>query len=1680
MDDENSNEESTRMEEQQGQNTGQSMVSNGTQKAVKSGANNIKKKITEKATKEAGKAAVKKGIMMALSHIMAYVIIFIIALVVLIGVAMFFVTMPGMLMEKLKALGKAIGDAWASWFGKSDDSFVERKQIYEVMDYVEEMGYGLKEHGFLTHYLTEADVSSDKKKVYKGEHNGDNEIQHEDLGDDETCEYDKKQGVYRSSDTGLIVGACSDFIMQYIISDNYMYTIRNFNVSTDNWWDAVFNHIAALFGDDMNDRRGMILLLHDTGGVGSVNYNFWNEEDAYDASERGYIKIDPNSRKMKIKKGWISAVEIEYDLDGWTGRYGMPLEFLLSIHAATLMPDLAYDMTQSFDTNVRILLNETSSNKIIASYKTDDGVFIEKSMLDEQMDSGLFAGWSFTGEEAARIIKLGIIPPGPPAHMEGVCDCRFEDGELVEAKGQCLEYIKKVSSVMDDQTTENFSTYSPYIESVRDHWYRDVYFVVPVGSSLSFVKNDYNYENLMKERWTKYQVWGEDDETVPDNALLGRYKLYKVTVDEDGTYHESDSPETDPKVYETYDETRNQGDDVVTKYVKKAVNIDLPNEYEDLYWHMSADGKAYMAYETETGGTDSRDKMFDNDKIAEETDELKRKAKEHIYASLTTNVVKQDGDGIRTVTNDKIKQMFLTNKYFRYDGSAERAEQITQLRETWDIDYGALNKDELQKEITYLNKDGNATKVKAEDVSGTVQITQDSLNAFSMLENTHTLDADFIYRDFKELIVELGFFTKEELMDSIPRIMEFPVPELGTYGYPKRTLDKREQEKGTLIHSVKDYDAYYTMEMGVTQDVNKKGEGPETSFPPDPSDPAPMGSKPDSNAILDTLAPDLTAVSGVGDVQVTNPGQFKQDDWISTCLACWQYIVKENNRLGGGTSGITYADGGSTPMPFAETPSETRSTGDMIDCSGYSSWCLYTWFKDDKPEIAEHFSSQVNTEQMMSENYTEMFGLEEIPIAAHEDARPKLEPGDILVRYTDGGTHHVCIVKDPDGDGGVWTWDCGSQSHWDSMDNLDHTITRESFVGDNDAPGKIIRIDSKKKESGVYEGYKGNEAVVSPVTGILLEYGRYTDESVNKNTKETEEGTVEQITEELRENVDLKYPANSLIEGETTDESEDVSSKKTEDVEAKDPVVDKVGYAKILVLDGKHLASLISGSSTWDVSDLLEVNTTTGHEVYHDVLQQKDDMKTWDAKKTSVYGFKEFAENYYQYGVAGFTIYLDGFVCELPQQVDTPSDEKDPGKDNYKTCFHGEELTFDDFKSQGFGSLDNPSEKIQSRYIAEDDHQFASKSVTERVSAENQTKKSAGNVITTNDFVFIKEGTVLGRTMSDIEANSAEINGHPNRKNNDPSHDFKYYRPKYEEDDSHDDDDEEVLKWETDSYKYTGDRVIGNYLRVIMLDTNGEVVENVEDYMKLDEMTVKNQELGMEKFLFWMGCLAEGGEIAEQGGKWVSIANHDGVGASGDTHYFGLTDYDLPEYEKATGKREWASVMDMEELTNTYLIMIDEDIDWVKEKLGDNIPDGYLQGFISLAHNFGKVYPHPPPHDDFNWRADEYLATGQVSEETWAMDYSYSDRPEMDAAMEKRRRNEYSICSKGIYPEPYSDDHDTEYDWASYTNPDTPGVEYNLSEETPFTDWMNALGFQVTVDLPNLSDIGNGSGGGSN
>lgn len=77
------------------------------------------------------------------------------------------------------------------------------------------------------------------------------------------------------------------------------------------------------------------------------------------------IDVDAEQKTLTIESksmlGFGRSRSFTYKLDGWTARYGMPIEFLLAVHLTSMSPDLAVDLATAFDTDVSILLHETKA-----------------------------------------------------------------------------------------------------------------------------------------------------------------------------------------------------------------------------------------------------------------------------------------------------------------------------------------------------------------------------------------------------------------------------------------------------------------------------------------------------------------------------------------------------------------------------------------------------------------------------------------------------------------------------------------------------------------------------------------------------------------------------------------------------------------------------------------------------------------------------------------------------------------------------------------------------------------------------------------------------------------------------------------------------------------------------------------------------------------------------------------------------------------------------------------------------------------------------------------------------------------------------------------------------------------------------------------------------------------------
>ena len=1452
---------------------------------VQQGKENIRKRVVNSIKS----GAAKQSLLAALGPILLWAFVIIVILIIIIGIAMFLVTMPGMVMEQLKALFKEAGNFIAAFFGADTTKQIENTEIYSTLDYLEQMGWDLKGEGFLTDYVKSED-----------------EID-EDANKDNGVNLDEKVGVLRDDDDKIIT-AKSDFIFTYMVSDNYVYTIKNGNLATqndaDNWFEKIVTGISTAIYKCFNfvfgpvfDFLGVTEATGDLWGSGLLAFYYdkgvgvkgdyvntqtiWN----WDA-----IEIDTESKKLLITRNEFmnNNNAMEFSLDGWTGRYGMPLEFLLAIHKATMMPDLAYDMATTFNTNVNIYLHDVGGEAITA-YNAN-GKYIDYPTLEDATSA--FKGKNFfsalinwfddlidSDAEIAAAKELGI----DIGNGENGCTCEYntvlvdETGEnVVEEKNgklyykdgtvytgstqevtsitkgcaQCREKLGTIKSLLKKDTDYNFKAYHPYIANVTDHWYRDVYFVLNknTGGNKEFVDYDYDYEIMTGERWTLY----ETDEN-------GDFVYYKLNDDgSTGDKYEGKVVEGEVEyVKGEKSETlriASIGEDG-TKVVKKAVtfNSSDTDKLKDLGWNKNTED-VWSAYEENKSESETGyERLYTDEEIAD--DENKDiKSKIYINVKTTGNIV-QTGEGQRTETNSDIKKMFLQNNYFRYDGTDSTAEIITAMREKLYSDkkdyYGAVSDTTVEKELELSFNDAKYTSevqdgtYKVSDYVGNVTLNQDSLNAFTMLENTHTLDADYIYRDFKELIVELGYFQKEELTDETPRLLQWIVPDIGSAGYPDASIDKRENEFGTMVHSKSDIDVNQKhslqemiAELGseIPEDINQQQSAQVNQNGKGLS----LGNNNISNKEIGAIGEPSDGTKKVSQVSI--------DEFLQTTREMCEYINKEGydycvlvGDAGNGEQKCHHSPVHGNPcgLPTTFAASQESVSKHNFCCATLVSWALQN--VGVMPDSA-HLDGADSLATWISDN---------LDPEVIEVGEP-LKPGDILCY--DG---HIDLVGE-EHNGGFVKYNGGHYTEAGSVEFEGSSCIQHIDGWPNDSRIKFaLRLNWGNSSPGgePYEGYEGNEAVVSPVTGILLDYGTY---SKSEGTNQEGEDGAKVVTEDPRVNVDLKYGFPNIYENSEDGEGE-VPSGENEGFESQ-IVSDKVGYAKILVLDAENYQKL-EGATTnnWKTDSLVRIDQTTvtlgdtdqvtsNRVSFREALtgenprEDEDYSKVyenWSMVDKTVYGYKEFAETYEKYGIAGYVVYIDGFKCELPDESLSGEEGGDGAeeKNMAEQMPQGKALTIDSFKqTESAINAEEENEYIQTKYESDEAYKLASEKSTNKLAAEVDLKTQAAASIYANGLIFIKEGTVIGRTLTDKELLE--------------SSDFRNGEyGTYEE-----------LRGEMKENKGSGEegeednlKLIGNYLRIILQDEEGTAVENVEDYMKLDDG--ESSQSGDQEYQFQEGDL---------------------------------------------------------------------------------------------------------------------------------------------------------------------------------------------------------------------------------
>lgn len=415
-----------------------------------------------KAASNAGKAASMAGKLVTFLWWVAFIIV---VIIMVIGIVTFVLSGLGLIWGGISSVVEHVADWWTS-ITQGAEYIVHPDDVENVMNYLHNMDYDLYGYGFVTNpadsgngwTIDGANSSNDKLEEVSGS-----------VKINEGNYKTRTKGEENSSDPTYNTFR---YLQTYMVADNYSSLLKNGNKNAsaaisggnndETFLRGVKDFFKGLVADDIEWGTGLISVYYEDEGDAS-NGKITGKRGKSVEGESVLLKVIPgfnfvqavdtylgahariNDRKLVISSGENSNIKFKYDLDGWIGRYGMPLEFLLSVHLATMAPDLSYKIATSFDTDVQVLVHESKDSDV------KSGVVLKNK--DNIKRTSMLAEFSkLSDEEKEYFLLPNVKPDGDTAHItkdEYVAAHGEVDVEPIVTKDDIAEIIdddtKKVS-----------------------------------------------------------------------------------------------------------------------------------------------------------------------------------------------------------------------------------------------------------------------------------------------------------------------------------------------------------------------------------------------------------------------------------------------------------------------------------------------------------------------------------------------------------------------------------------------------------------------------------------------------------------------------------------------------------------------------------------------------------------------------------------------------------------------------------------------------------------------------------------------------------------------------------------------------------------------------------------------------------------------------------------------------------------------------------------------------------------------------------------------------------------------------------------------------------------------------------------------------------------------------------
>lgn len=1064
---------------------------------------------------KAGKAtagAIKKGKMLvniikslkglgALGTVAIIAIVIILVIIIATGLIAYVTEGPGLLINKVTDIATSFFTELKTFYSGNSARFGSESQK-ELAEYLTNMGYKPYEFGFGKY--TDEDG---------------NFIEN---GDSEEATMDSK------------------YLNAYLTADYNTYVpYEKFKAGVSKFLNIVGDVGGFLLGfetekDTAEPAFGMIYFekgVHELGGESIDRMGFLDS-----------VETDVENKTMTFA-AWEAPFKktyYTYSMEGWTARYGKPIELSLALHIATMAPDLVYrlDMDEEEDTKIHI---GTSKSKVNIKFEyhvnsmpeggTNFGG-IDDSL--EDLDNHLQGETHKLTVDDLQTLKDFIESNKVSKTVENVKAGYSNYEAFLNASienGRNMDYIKKNEAILQRYDSSDDTAFLNYEFSIEEFFnkYLDeaiskakesnedlTFYTDEVGKSYAEIvgKTVHDYfddgyldktTGIMNEFYKKYEIasndvdspgnWEVTDEEAEElfTLLQDEFSKIKDNVKADVDKLIENDKKTSDKVKELekelekiglttdaidaaidYNNGEGTGEGTEVTRIQPYITYVEKHWYRDVIFEDTTPDQRYGGYH-DTYSTNGGGRTYENQFQPVEQSDDSALGPNDKGAFYTIETVEEGGqivqvqDAIRGETNEHTKELFAGTadkpaKYFIYDGSINTAKKIDELRKVYDDAYSAAWDASLEfpnerDEKARAAAEAAVEQKEAEDGTNfykEVNVRQNALEAFAILENSKTEDSEYILRDLKRLFLDLGYFTKEDFIKEETHVFQWPISGyINTY-WPQRRYEKQQADYGTLIRS-----------KVSTDNINagKEADGSERIKEDEEVQIYKPNFNHDATAGEEEGVPDLDAEETTPTDQTTTTSQDFVTKFLDAAKEVTTY-VKEN--------GFTY--GHAEHMP-PDSNGETNSDGvKRISCDRLVAWALHKCGYTDQPECG--LTTSAGGSPLM--DYCKEKGWERIEDVNQVQAGDIVFSGATNADKSVAGHTFICAGKD-------LRYDCGS------ADRIQLTGAYSSYKSQPFSEPITDFICAYRPagsgKTGAIDGFEKDLNVLSPVTGEILEEG---------------------------------------------------------------------------------------------------------------------------------------------------------------------------------------------------------------------------------------------------------------------------------------------------------------------------------------------------------------------------------------------------------------------------------------------------------------------------------------------------------------------------------------------------------------------------------------------------------------